>query len=481
LALVALVSLALAACQTSPAPEAPVPPTEAELDARIERIESAVSPAFIIEGEPESRPTLIDRMAELNVPGVSIALISGGEIEWARGWGVANVETGVPVTPATRFQAASISKPVAAMAALALVEEGLLDLDGPVNDKLTSWQIPDNEFTATAPVTLRGLLTHTAGTTVHGFGGYAAGEPVPDTAQVLAGEGNSGAVVVDVEPGTLWRYSGGGYTVMQMLVSDVTGQPFEQVLADRVLDPLGMEHSTYEQPLPEGLAGQAAQAYRDDGSMVEGGWHAYPEQAAAGLWTTPSDLARWAISIQRGRAAREHSVLSAEMIDQMLTAGPLGHGLGPAIMMDGTVFGHGGANEGYRCTVRAFIDGDEGVAIMTNSDSGGQLTTELMYTIAAEYGWEIEPEVLTVIELTAEELAEFAGTYSADAGWDATLTVAGRGLVATLSWSSEPAELLPDGADHFFARSDATPIQFAREGGEIVSVDYGGFEFRRQR
>lgn len=471
-----LFALMLAACQ--PAVEAPSP--EDEQEALIGRIESGLLPAFTIAGEPVVTPALADRMAQLHVPGVSVAVIRGGEIEWARGWGMADVATGRPVTPETRFQAASISKPVAAMAALALVEEGKLTLDGPVNEYLSSWQVPDNEFTAAAAVTLRGLVTHTAGLTVHGFGGYAAGEAVPSTVGVLAGDGNSDPVLVDVQPGTLWRYSGGGYTVMQLMIEDVTGQPFAQVMQERVLGPLGMEHSTYVQPLPAELAEQAAVGYRGDGEMVEGRWHTYPEQAAAGLWTTPSDLARWAMSIQKGRAQREHPVLSAEMIDAMLTEGPLGHGLGPAIMAEGTAFGHGGANEGYRCTLRALIDGPEGIAIMTNSDSGGQLAQELLLTVAREYDWDIEPRILTPIVMTPEQLGEYVGGFAAGDEYRVSIELIDGRLKATPSWQLEAEELVPDGADHFFLRSNGVGVQFVREEGSVVIMQTQGTDFRRQ-
>jgi CubicO group peptidase (beta-lactamase class C family) len=214
--------------------------TPSAIEQRIQRIQE-LPPSVIVRGEPIATTKLADRMAALHVPGVSITVIHDGKIEWARGFGVASIG-GPPVTPDTLFQAASISKPVAAMAVLRLVDQGKLNLDTDVNQYLKSWKLPANEFTAKTKVTIRQLLTHTAGLTVHGFAGYAAGAPLPTLVQVLDGEkpANSGPIRVDTEPGSIWRYSGGGYVVAQQLVQDVTGQPFAKLMHDTVLEPIGM-------------------------------------------------------------------------------------------------------------------------------------------------------------------------------------------------------------------------------------------------
>lgn len=272
------------------------------LAARIDRVERGLLPGIVIAGRPVPRNALADRMAALKVPGASVAVINDGAIEWAKGYGVAETGASAPVTPRTLFQAASISKPVAALAALRLVERGLLSLDEDVNARLVSWKVPENELTTTEKVTLRRLLSHTAGLTVHGFGGYPADAAVPTVVELLDGEkpANSAAVRVDVVPGSAWRYSGGGYTVMQQLVVDVAGKPFPVLLDELVLGPLGMADSTYEQPLPEDRRGAAASGHRSDGGLLPGRYHTYPEMAAAGLWTTPSDLARFLIEIHKG-------------------------------------------------------------------------------------------------------------------------------------------------------------------------------------
>ena len=225
-----------------------------DVEQRIRAVESCLQPPVIVKGEPGSCTTLAQRMAELHVRGVSIAVVHNGTIEWARGFGVRQIG-GDPVNADTLFQAGSISKPLAAMGALHLVQEKKLSLDSDINASLTSWKLPPSAAAPGAVVTLRELLTHTAGITVHGFPGYAAGAPVPSLVQVLNGAppANTDPIRLDSVPGKAWRYSGGGYTIMQQLVIDTVKEPFPKFLHDTVLAPIGMTHSTYQQPLPAGL------------------------------------------------------------------------------------------------------------------------------------------------------------------------------------------------------------------------------------
>ncbi len=237
---------------------------------------------------------------------------------------------------------------------------------------------------------MRELLTHTAGMTVHGFPGYASGAPVPTLVQVLNGEkpANSPAIRVDTAPGTMWRYSGGGYVIVQQLLQDVTGQSFPKLMQEMVLGPIGMTRSTYEQPLPAARIGEAATPYRQNGEPVTGGPHTYPEMAPAGLWTTPLDLARYAMEVQMSLASKSNRVISAAMARQMLTPGMNQQGLGPVTggSPEHRYFTHSGANEGFQCDMVVYENGD-GAVIMTNSDNGGQLAGEILRTIAYEYKW----------------------------------------------------------------------------------------------
>jgi CubicO group peptidase (beta-lactamase class C family) len=323
------------------------------------------------------------RMQELHVPAVSVAVLVDGKIAWTRAYGTANTET--------LFQAASISKPVAAMAALHMMQHGNFTLDEDVNAKLKAWKVPENEFTAAHKVTLRGLLSHSAGLTVHGFPGYAATAQVPTVVQILNGEkpANTAPIRVDIEPGSKWRYSGGGYTVMQQLLIDRTGMSFPQIMQRMVLGAIGMKRSTYEQPLPANLASNAATAHNRQGEPISGKWHTYPEMAAAGLWTTPHDLALWAIELRNAYLGRSNKVIERSTAQQMLTLQKGNYGLGVGLSGSGaaSAFGHGGSNAGFRCTMLVLLESGNGAVVMTNGDNGGRLGVEVVRAIAAEYNW----------------------------------------------------------------------------------------------
>src|SRR5262249_39700427 len=357
---------------------------------RIQRVESGLLPGVIIKGQT-STMKLAERIAHYKVPGLSVALINDGKIEWARGYGVIEKDGGKPVTADTLFLAGSISKPVAALAALRLVEQGKLDLDEDVNQKLKTWKVPENEFTKEKKVTLRGLLSHSAGLTVHGFPGYSVDAPMPTLVQILNGEkpANTSAIRVDIVPGSRWRYSGGGYTVMQQLLMDVTGKTFPELTREFVLAPAGMRQSTYENPLPKSLEASAATAHRWNGDQVKGRWHVYPEMAAAGLWTTPSDLARYAIEVQRALAGQS-KILSRAMAQQMVTVQKGSHGLGPGLDNAGKEsarFSHGGVDEGFEAFFTAYCQGGRGAVVMMNANRAMPLAQELIRAIAREYNW----------------------------------------------------------------------------------------------
>jgi CubicO group peptidase (beta-lactamase class C family) len=327
------------------------------------------------------------QMSQRQVNGLSLAIVQDGRIE-ARVYGVTS-RGGGPVTDATLFQAGSISKPVAAMGALRLVEQGMLSLDEDVNTRLKSWKVPENEFTANEKVTLRRLLSHSAGLTVHGFPGYDIKAAIPSTVQVLDGAGNTAPVRVDVVPGSLGRYSGGGYTVMQLLVTDVTGKPFPQYMSEAVLGPIGMSSSTFQQPLPADRALQTASGYLADRSAVSGRWHVYPEMAAAGLWTTPTDLARFVIEIQQSLAGKSNKVISQAMTRLQLTVRMNDYGLGLAVSGTGAArtFGHNGRDEGFDALMRAFAETGQALVVMINANDNSGMMNRIVQAVARKYKW----------------------------------------------------------------------------------------------
>ncbi len=382
--------LALAALFASTVTIVHAQQTDSAIEARIGRVENGLLPAAAAEGAPVQRMRLGERMAALKVPGASIAVINHGAIEWARGYGMADVASGRPVTEHTRFQAASISKPVTAMAALSLVQAGKLALDKDVNQYLTAWKVPDNQFTAQRKVTLGALLSHTAGIGVHGYLGYPEGQALPSLLEILDGKApaNSDPVRVKTLPGSEWRYSGGGYEIVQLLLTETSRQPFEQFVQHAVLNKIGMQESSFT--LPAAWEATASQAYLADGSAVAGKWHRYPEMAAASLWTTPSDLARFAIEIQNSFAGKSNKVLSQKMTDEMLTPGIETFGLGLFLGEKTDAresFRHSGGTQGFRNMMFAYTSTGQGAVVMTNSDNGMQLIEEVLRAIAREYGW----------------------------------------------------------------------------------------------
>ena len=310
----AFLSVIPAFSQTIPPPTSQAS-TQQTIEAEIHAVEIGLLPVVTVAGDSHSTRSLTEEMRRRHVPAASIAVIHNGTLRWAHAWGTLNPDGGAPATPDSLFQAASISKSLASMAALHLVQQGKLSLDAPVQTELKSWTLPQNNFTARQPVTLRELLSHTAGTNVHGFPGYATTAPVPTLQQVLDGvkPANTEAIRVTALPGQTYSYSGGGFTIVQQMMLDATGQPFPQIMQSLVLGPIGMRHSTYQQPLPPARLKEVALPADVQGKPIPGGPHTYPEMVAAGLWTTPSDLALWIIEMQRSLKGQANHVLSPEM------------------------------------------------------------------------------------------------------------------------------------------------------------------------
>lgn len=330
-------------------------------------------------------------MKNHGIVGVSIAIIEDGAIRQAKGYGFTDKSAATRVTSYTLFQAGSVSKAVAALGALRMVEDGRLSLDGDVNRTLKQWQVPENEFTKGEKVTLRRILSHSAGLTVHGFPGYEADSTLPNLRQILDGSkpANTQAIRVDVVPGSIWRYSGGGYTVMQQMMIDVAGKSFPELMQETVLAPLRMTASTCEQPLPADRITLAATGYYPNGKGVKGKWHIYPEMAAAGLWTTPSDLARFAISIQEALAAKSNPVLSSSMTRQMLTVEKGNFGLGLTVKGGGKKlrFSHAGRDEGFDAFLMADAESGHGVVIMFNANDDSGAVDRMVEAVRKEYQW----------------------------------------------------------------------------------------------
>jgi CubicO group peptidase (beta-lactamase class C family) len=450
------------------APPAHLSPEDAEF--RISRVEDGLLPAAVIQGQSLPRMRLADRMEHYHVPGVSIAVFDEGQILWARGFGLADIPERKPVTPETLFQAASVSKSVTAFAALQLVQQGKLKLDEDVNSELVSWKVPENEFTKNEKVTLRRLLSHTAGLNVASFGGYLAGEPLPTTRQILDGQkpAKNEPVRVEITPGKEFRYSGGGYVVIQQLLMDITHKTFPELMHDLVFKPLGMTHSTFEVPLSKSLWEEAAKPYANNGTSAERGWPlGYPAMAPAGIWTTPSDLAHFAIEVQKAYHG-DSQLLSSSLAHEMLAyQSDEIYGLGVALAQRGHPqwFWHSGANGNYKCVFEAFAATGQGLVIMTNGEGGLRLIGEMQRAVAQEYSWpDGRPQEHAVIKLDPKTLHKFTGVYLFSGLFRFKVTEKfGKLYVQYSVFGDDPIELLPESENRFFTMEQPFVIEFQKE------------------
>jgi CubicO group peptidase (beta-lactamase class C family) len=362
---------------------------EGTVDPRIHSVEFGLLPLASTKEHIGETVAIRQRMREFGTPGLSVAVIEGGRLAWARGYGVADSKSHRPVTAKTLFQAASISKPLTAMGVLALVRSGKLDLDQGVNEYLKSWKVPENQFTQTHKVTLRLLLSHTAGVADIDFP-YPK-DPLPTLVQILNGAlpAKNTPITIDAVPGAHHLYSRAGYDITQQLLMDVSAEPFEDFMQKVVLDPLGMTHSSFRQPLPPSLLRIAGTPHLAGGARIVEELRT-PEMAMAGLWSTPSDLTQYVISVQRTLSGSNDGLIGRELTKEMLTPQKGYHGLGPVISgEDETVrFGHDGFNEGFISSMVAYEKFGQGAVVMANSGFSFMLIKEVLDSIARAYKWQ---------------------------------------------------------------------------------------------
>jgi len=461
----------------------------------------AVDYMRVIEGaQPDGGPNGLGELAieqlmqRFNVPGVSVAVIRDFEIHWAKGYGIADVATGARVDTETMFQAASISKPVAAMAVLRAVQDGLFTLDDDINTILTSWKLEGGRLTAERPVTPRGLTSHTSGLgDGFGFPGYDPSDTLPTVAQILDGHERSNVRKVFMErpPMTLMEYSGGGVTLMQLALSDARRRPFADIMRDDVLRPIAMMNSTYEQPLPPQRDRNAARAHDGEGRARGAKWHVYPELAAAGLWTTPSDLARFVIDVQKSSIGRSNRVLSRTTVQEMLSpvgVGDYAVGFSISKIGQGWYFTHGGSNWGFRATLIGHKVKGYGLVIMTNADQGGAVAGELSRRIQLAYEWDsfaepaprgyAPPVERTEITVAPEILRAYVGEYRASDEMVIVVTLE-NGRLHGQPTGQERLTLYAEAEDRFFLRTVNAQVSFTRnEAGAVTTlvIHQGGRE-----
>lgn len=449
---------------------------------KIERFETGLRPAYGVKGEVSETWTLEERMRFHQVPAVSIAVAIDGELVWAKAYGTADKTTERRVNTDTLFQAASLSKPVASLAGLALVQDGLLSLDEPVNARLKRWKVPENEFTRAQPVTLRHLMSHRAGTTVHGFRGYAESEAIPTLPQILDGAkpANTDAVIVNGRPGEAYRYSGGGYTILQLAIEDAIGQTFAEVVEGRLFYPSGMTRSNFDYPSadPNIAIGHTINNKGENATSMQGAMLAYPELAAAGMWTTPIELVKLGSLVAKARASGNfilESDLARQLVPQSAKDAGLGFGLNDA--GDGVAFVHSGHNPGYSARWINYADGRASVAILTNSDNGGALIREMLSGLGHIYGWKQDAfEERTLADLREVERDAIAGDYVFGEGDDeATVTISNEdGALWIAGVILERSRLYPRSLDDLFVTQGLNFALERDEGGEITALSVEG-------
>jgi len=399
---------------TTPSTSVENPRYSAEVEQRIARVISKLQVETPVDGQFRS-DSLYNRMRYFHTPGISVAVINDGKLEWARGFGIKETNANDSIDVNTLFEAGSVSKPVFALGVMKLKQDGVLDLDKDVNEYLKSWKIPANSDWQPV-ITLRQLLSHTAGTTVHGFPGYMKSEEIPSLPQVLDGSGpaNTNAVRVNLLPGTQFRYSGGGITIAQLTVMDVTGKPFPSLMRENLFDPLKLKYSTYEQPLPDSKEQMASTASPWKGQPIKGRYHVYPEMAAAGLWTNPSELAQLVLEVQKALEGNS-TFFKKETMEEMMRPQKVMKEIGIGFFLeskgDSARFGHNGWDEGFVALLTAYKKGGKGAIIMVNSNEGYSIMDELIKSIAKEYNW---PDYLpsSVKKATSTDKTDYAGNYS---------------------------------------------------------------------
>ncbi|ASU34235.1 serine hydrolase [Mucilaginibacter xinganensis] len=438
-----------------------------DISEKIRRVEQNLLPN--IQTGNEGPMTIQDRMAFYKVHGVSIAVIHNYKLEWAKGYGYADDSLKLAVTPQTLFQAASISKSINSVGVLKLVQDKKIDLYTDINTYLTTWKFPYDSLSKNKKITVANLLSHTGGLTVHGFGGYEKGEPLPTIPEILDGKkpANSDAVRSMYAPGIKSEYSGGGITISQQIVMDVTHQPYDKFMYDNVLKPLGMTSSTYAQPPVNNKPWLLATAYRDNGKALKGKYHIYPEQAAAGLWTNPTDLSKYIIETQLALKGTSKKVLDQQTTRLRLTPYiDKNAALGVFIdsLQDGVkYFEHGGANEGFRCQYYGRMEGGNGVVVMVNSDNGN-IMSEIVNSVANVYDFKglNRSKVRKEVAVADTTLQKYTGKYELAPGFILTVTREGNSLFGQATGQGK-IQLYAESNNKFFLKVVDAEVEFVKD------------------
>ena len=468
----ALALLVLAACVPTARRPTAGTSTASDVETRIVRVAGGLARPVRVAGRPPDRLDLRERMAWYRVPGVAVAVVDDGRVVWERGYGVLEAGSERPVTPDTLFQAASISKPLVAVAVLRLVAADRLELDAPVDRWLERWKVPESEVAPTSEVTLRRLLSHSGGFTNGAVGVYPPGAPRPTLLEALDGTPPSTEPPARVEypPGSRFVYSGAGYDVVQQALVDVEDEPLAGTMEQLVLRPAGMERSTFEQPLPAALAADAARGHDGSGRPLPGGWMVLPEAAAGGLWATAGDLGRFLAAL--AGSWREGGLLPTELAREMGRPQSGSWGLGIEVADDGGELRleHTGSNPGYRAIAVLYPERGQGAVVLTNGDGGDALRGEILRAVAREYRWPgYGVEEVVAVSLTAASLDDVLGVYDYGGGYRTTLYREGERLLSRLG-DGLPVEVVPVAGDELVSLQGTRYLLRRGEAGRVVGL-----------
>jgi CubicO group peptidase (beta-lactamase class C family) len=442
---------------------------------RIKSTESGLLRAVFLKGQKPERLNLEERMQFYKVPGLSLVVIDKKGIEWSKAYGVADAQTHELVTPDLPFQGGAFSQAIAAAAALHLVEKGTLDLDADVAAYLRTWMFPPPAPGSKNKITLRQLLTHSAGLSGRVFEGYSAQESFPSLTQVLSGAkpAKNAPVWTDFKPGSRARASESGYIVLEQILSEVENKPFSAIAKEIVFDPLGMTNSTFEVLRRSGGPAMTASGHLRDGRLIEGGWHHYPEAAAKGLWTTPTDFAVFFLELLKAATDASSKVLAPPTARAMLSPQKENFAFGFSVdgPFDDINFSIRGKTDGYVCYAILYPVRGQGAVIMTNSDNGMLLIEEILRALSGAYKWpHFKPQEKPLYKLDPSIVRQYAGRYEVNP--DYVLNVASEDYYLVVQPTGQAqTKFYVEGETLFFSIDPFIRIQFQKDSrGRVTSL-----------
>jgi CubicO group peptidase (beta-lactamase class C family) len=409
---------------------------EALTKSRVRKVEHGLLRAIYLKGQRPEKLSLDARMEFYKVPGVGLAVMDRNGLEWAGGYGVRDAHSREPVTADTIFQAGELSQPVAAAAALELVDKGRLDLDGDVSARLRGSGLTGTDIAGKAGVMLRGILTRAS-----------------------------------------------GYNVLPKLLEEVTSSPFPSLMNDTVLGPLGMKNSTYTAPLPEAMKINAASGHGRDGRPVEGKWTDSPAAAASGLWTSPSELLSFAADILRTAMGKGGKILTAALARAMLTPQDGNRGLGFEIEGTGTDirFRLQGRTRGFTCSLDVYPYKGQGAVVMTNSDNGFLVTEEVLRSVSATYEWpDFKPQERPLFRLDPSIYRQYVGRYEISPDYILDVSTEDYYLVIRPTGQA-PTRFFVESQTFFFSVDPYVRIQFlSNQKGDVTGLILWQQDFKQE-